>query len=95
VASPTRRPPLDPTGPPTRSTATAREIRRLVLRLDSENPTWGYRRTHGELRQLGHHIAASTVWKILRAAGREPTDVGQAQQALDLMNLQGCRSGGK
>ncbi len=46
---------------------------RLVLRLDAENPTWGYRRIHGELRRLGHRIAASTVWQILRDAGREPT----------------------
>ena len=53
--------------------STAREIRQLVLRLDSENPTWGYRRIHGELHGLGHKIAASTVWSILRDAGREPT----------------------
>ena len=39
--------------------STARELRQLVLRLDSENPTWGYRRTHGELHRLGHKIAAS------------------------------------
>ena len=44
-----------------------------MLRLDTENPTWGYRRVHGELRRLGHRIAASTVWKILRDNGREPT----------------------
>ncbi|MCB0991967.1 MAG: integrase core domain-containing protein [Acidimicrobiales bacterium] len=53
--------------------ATPAQLRELVLRLDSENPTWGYRRIHGELRRLGHRIAASTVWKILRNAGREPT----------------------
>jgi putative transposase len=43
------------------------------LRLDSDNLTWGYRRIHGELLVLGHKVAASTVWKILRDAGREPT----------------------
>ena len=52
---------------------TPTELRRLVLRLDAENPTWGYRRIHGEIRRLGHRIAAATVWQILRNAGREPT----------------------
>ncbi len=64
-------PPQPQTGRP----ATPTEIRRLVLRLNTDNPTWGYRRIHGELRRLGHSVcvAASTVWKILRDNGREPT----------------------
>lgn len=53
--------------------ATPAELRRLVLQLDSQNPTWGYRRITGEIHRLGHRIAASTVWSILRKAGREPT----------------------
>jgi putative transposase len=47
-------------------------IRALVLQMAKENPTWGYRRIHGELVGLGHHIAASTVWKILKNAGIDP-----------------------
>jgi transposase InsO family protein len=44
----------------------------LVLRLASENSTWGYRRIHGELAGLGYQIAPSTVWSILRRAGVDP-----------------------
>ena len=47
-------------------------VRALVLRLANENPTWGYRRVHGELASLGYQIGASTVWKILNAAGSTP-----------------------
>ena len=52
----------------------ALEIRDLVLRLARENPTWGYRRIHGELGRLGYkgRIGASTVWAILHRAGVEP-----------------------
>ena len=52
--------------------STAAELRRLVLRLAAENPTWGYRRIHGELTGLGHRLAASTVWQILNNAGVDP-----------------------
>jgi hypothetical protein len=37
----------------------------------------GYRRIHGEL-QLGYRPAASTVWKILCDAGREPSADGSS-----------------
>jgi putative transposase len=47
-------------------------VRALVLRLAIENPTWGYRRVHGELAGLGYQIGASTVWKILNTAGIDP-----------------------
>src|SRR5438477_1228330 len=42
--------------------------RHTTLRLARENPTWGYRRIHGELARLGMTIAASTVWAILKAS---------------------------
>jgi hypothetical protein len=44
----------------------------LVLRLATENPSWGYRRIDGELAGLGYQIAASTVWSILKRAGIDP-----------------------
>jgi putative transposase len=48
-------------------------VRALVIRLATENPTWGYRRLHGELTGLGYQIGASTVWKILTSSGIEPS----------------------
>ncbi len=63
------------TQPPRRRTggrSTASELRRLVLRLATENSTWGYRRIHGELAGLGYHLAPSTVWLILKRAGIDP-----------------------
>jgi transposase InsO family protein len=50
----------------------ALELRDLVLRLARENPTWGYRRIHGELCRLRYKIGASTVWAILQRAGVDP-----------------------
>lgn len=50
----------------------ASELRQLVLRLASENPTWGYRRIQGELASLGVSVAPSTVWAVLLRHGIEP-----------------------
>jgi transposase InsO family protein len=48
-------------------------LRALTVRLATENPTWGYRRIHGELVSLGYRIGASTVWKLLNLAGIDPS----------------------
>src|ERR1039458_9555765 len=48
--------------------STAAAISKLVIRIATDNPTWGHRRT----RQTRHPIAASTVWHILHAAGTDP-----------------------
>jgi putative transposase len=45
----------------------------LILRLANENPTWGYRRIHGELATMGVAIAASSVWAILKRHHIEPS----------------------
>ena len=60
-----------PRRPPGRP-PTAPALRALVLRMARENPRWGYRRIQGELVRLGHSVAASTVWNILKSAGLDP-----------------------
>ena len=44
-----------------------REIRQLTVRMARENPTCGYRRIQGALKNLGHRVARSTVATILQA----------------------------
>jgi hypothetical protein len=36
---------------------TAAAIRKLVIRIATENPMWGHRRVQGEFIKLGHQIA--------------------------------------
>ena len=48
------------------------QLRQLILRIAAENPTWGYRRIHGELTRLGYKLAPSTVWLLLNRAGIDP-----------------------
>ena len=43
----------------------------VVIRLARENPTWGYRRIHGELSVLGVNLAPASVWNRLCCIERE------------------------
>ena len=48
------------------------EIRRLAVRMAGENPTWGYTRIQGALKNVGHRVGRSTIARILKAAGVPP-----------------------
>jgi transposase InsO family protein len=48
-------------------------IRSLVVRMANENPTWGYTRIQGALKNVGHQVGRSTVARILKAAGIPPS----------------------
>jgi putative transposase len=47
-------------------------LRKLILRLAHENPHWGYRRIVGELKGVGIAVSATSVRKVLLAAGLLP-----------------------
>jgi transposase len=61
--SQTRRPGRPPTKP---------DIAALVVRMATENPTWGYTRIRGGLKHLGHDVARNTIKAILKDHGIEP-----------------------
>jgi putative transposase len=48
------------------------EIRRLAVRMAGENPTWGYTRIQGALKNVGYRVCRSTIARILKAAGVPP-----------------------
>jgi putative transposase len=55
-------------GPPSTDAA----IVQLILRNAAENPSWGYDRIVGALKELGHVVSDSTVGNILREYGQLP-----------------------
>src|SRR4029453_13250262 len=67
---------------------TVRSVRVLVLRLARENPSWGYRRLHGELLVLGVKLAPSTGWEILKEAGIDPAPERAASTSADFLRSQ-------
>src|SRR4029450_4168869 len=47
-------------------------IRALVVRMATENSTWGYTRIQGALKNLGHRVGRSTIARTLKAHGIPP-----------------------
>jgi hypothetical protein len=52
--------------------STKPDIAALVVRMATENPTWGYTRIRGGLKAVGHVIARNTIKAILEDHGIEP-----------------------
>ncbi len=48
------------------------EIQQLIRRMESENPSWGAPRIHGELLQLGFEVSEPTVSRYLQRLKRQP-----------------------
>jgi transposase InsO family protein len=50
-----------------------KEIRKLIVVMAQENPSWGYARIQGQLKHLDHRVARSTIAKILKEHGIKPS----------------------
>ena len=52
--------------------STMKKIARLIARMATENPTWGYSRIQGALKNLDHRVARSTIARVLKEQGIPP-----------------------
>jgi transposase InsO family protein len=52
--------------------STKPDIAALVVRMATENPTWGYTRIRGGLKRLDHDVARNTIKAILKDHGIAP-----------------------
>jgi putative transposase len=50
----------------------SQEVRDLIFRMVTENPTWGAPRIHGELLMLGFDVSERTISRWMRKAPRNP-----------------------
>jgi len=48
------------------------EVEELVVRMAGDNPSWGYDRIAGAVRNLGHKLSDQTVGNILKRSGIAP-----------------------
>jgi hypothetical protein len=47
-------------------------IAALIVRMARENSRWGYTRIEGEMKDLGHRVARTTIANVLKANGIKP-----------------------
>ena len=64
--------------------ATGTELKALIVRMATENRTWGYERIRGALGNLGHEVANSTIAKILKlnVLASQPSRQGYSSSSL-------------
>ena len=48
------------------------EARECIIRFAKENPSWGYDRIQGALKNVGYHLCDTTVANVLKDNGLEP-----------------------
>src|SRR6202140_2755153 len=49
------------------------KISALIVRMDQDNPGWGYTRIQGALGNLGHRVRRGTIANVLKRSGIEPS----------------------
>src|SRR5262249_27518053 len=54
---------------------TMKTLAALIGRMARENPTWGYSRIQGALKNVNHRVARSTIASVLKEQGIPPADV--------------------
>jgi transposase InsO family protein len=73
---------------------TRRDIVALVIRMAKENPTWGYTRIRGALRNLGLDVGRTTIARILAEDGIDPAPMRPERWSTFLKAHWGAIGGG-
>ena len=50
-----------------------KKIRALIVRMATDNSSWGYFRIQGELKKVGHQVGRTTIAKTLKEKGLPPS----------------------